>query len=265
MTESPSLARRGLAVGVGVFALWQLVFLPAANLIDFVPRRPGSPDTGPSLDLYQERGAFTTVEPLQRTAEIAGDVLDAWSEVSGQDQGWSLFAPGCPPHSLFQAVELRFADGAPVEFRSRFEPTDLQNPAPRLPLVHDRAFNFEALLTTPGGYCSPESLAAHPEMWSRELPATVRDNHRPILAWLRWHTAEYRRTNPGREPTEVVLKYRYFPTPLPGEARGWTKAVVERPYARWKPGATPEPGFLPVEGYDPVAGRYVPLTAEPGR
>ena len=42
MTESPSPARRGLAVAVGLFALWQLVFLPAANLIDFVPRRPNN-------------------------------------------------------------------------------------------------------------------------------------------------------------------------------------------------------------------------------
>src|SRR5437764_15333300 len=120
-----SPARRALAVGVGLFALWQLVFLPAANLIDFIPRRPGPHDTDPVMDAYQERGTFTTVEPLQRSVEVAGDVLDFWSEATGQDQGWSLFAPGSPPHSLFQSVELRFADGEVVEVRSRFEPNDL--------------------------------------------------------------------------------------------------------------------------------------------
>ncbi|MDB5305969.1 MAG: hypothetical protein JWO38_171 [Gemmataceae bacterium] len=263
MTEPPSLSRRVLAVGVGIFALWEIVFLPAANLIDFVPRRSDPHDTGPSLDPYQKRGAFTTAEPLQRAAEVAGDVLDFWSEATGQEQGWSLFSPGCPPHSLFQAVELRFPDGGVVEIRSRFEPTDRLNPSPRMPLVHDRVFNFEALLTTPGGFCSTESLKEYPEMWSRELPPTVRDHYRPLLAWLRWHVREYRKTNPDRGgPAEVILKYRYIPTRLPGEPWGWTKPAIERPYARWKPGGATEPGYLPLEGYDPVAERFVRLKAE---
>jgi hypothetical protein len=213
------------------------------------------------MDGYQKWGTFTGVEPLQRSAEVVGDVLDFWSEVTGQDQGWMMFAGGNPPHSLFQAVELRFADGQTVEIRSRFEPADLKNPSPRAPMVHDRRFNFEAQFPNPGWYCSAESLERYPEMWSRELPRTVRDAHPQIMAWLRWHLREYDRAHPGRgTPVEVVLKYRYIPTPLPGEPREWTKPVTERPYCRWKPLETPEPGYLPLEGYDPVNKRFVRLT-----
>jgi hypothetical protein len=260
MTEPPPPARRGLAVAVGLFALWQLVFLPAANLIDFVPRRPAPSDVDPVMDMYQVRGTFTSFEPLQRTAELAGDALDFWSEVTGQDQGWMLFAGGNPPYSLFQAVELHFAYGEVVEIRSRFEPTDLRNPAPRAPLVHDRFFNFEAQFPNPGWYCSPESVERFPEVWSRELPKAARDGCPQILVWLRWHVAEYRKAHPERgTPTVVVLKHRYIRTPLPGEPREWTKPIEERPYCRWRPGETPEPGYLPIEGYDPVAKRFVRL------
>src|SRR5439155_25782595 len=95
--EPQSLPRRAAAVAVGLFAAWQLVYLPAANLIDFVPRRTGPPLV-PVDDGYQAKGSFTSVEPVQRAADWTGDVLDAWSELSGQEQGWSLFAPGPAPY-----------------------------------------------------------------------------------------------------------------------------------------------------------------------
>src|SRR5215218_69019 len=102
-TPAP-LYRRALAVAVGLFATWQLIYLPAANLIDFVPRRPHGPELEPIRDIYQERGQFTKVEPLQRAAEWTGDVLDFWSEASGQEQGWPLFAQGMPPYSVTPAA-----------------------------------------------------------------------------------------------------------------------------------------------------------------
>src|SRR5688572_2453733 len=105
----PSPTRRALAAAVGLFAAWQLVYIPAANLINFVPRRVGPP-LEPIADGYQQRSTFTAIEPLQRTADYTGDVLDFWSELTGQEQGWSMFAPGMPPYSVFPTVEFRFAD-----------------------------------------------------------------------------------------------------------------------------------------------------------
>ena len=263
MPESPSFARRVAAVAVGLFALWELAFIPAANLIDLVHRRPGPDDTDPVADPFQSAGTFTSVEPVQRAAERIGDVLDFWSEVTGQDQGWKLFSPGSPPHSLFAAVEFHDADGTVTQVRSRFEPADLSRPPVRTLLVPNRYYNFEAQFTTPGWYCSAESLAQYPDMWASELPKTVRDNHRHTTAWLRWHTRLYRAAHPGRgEPVAVVLLYRFIPTPDPNDSAGWSKPVVERPYARWLPGGPAEPGCLALEGYDPVAGRYVRFPVE---
>jgi len=263
MRETPSPARRAAAVGVGLFVLWQLAYLPAANLIDFVPRRMGDHDLNPAIDPFQEAGAFTDFEPLQRAAERVGDAIDCWSELSGQDQGWKLFSPGTPSHSLFPAVEFRFADGTTEQVRSRFEPADLTHPPMRPPVVNDRYYNYESQFTTPGWYSCRESLDLYPEMWSKELPKTVRDNHRHIIAWLKWQTALYRAAHPERgSPVEVVLMYRFIPTPKPHGPPGWTGPITERPYARWLPGGPAEAGMLPVEGFDPIANEYVRFPVE---
>src|SRR5262245_29926170 len=150
----PSFARRALAVAIGLFATWQLIYLPAANLIDFVPRRQRGPDLEPIKDSYQKRGTFTTVEPLQCAAEYTGDALDFWTEVSGQQQGWSLFAPGTP-HSVFVATEFRFANNTSDTVLSQFEPPDKENPPLRAPLILDRPFNFEVQFTYPVWLASP--------------------------------------------------------------------------------------------------------------
>lgn len=272
--QSPSLLRRAVAVAVGLFAAWQLVYLPAANLIDFVPRRVGPP-LEPIADGYQQRGTFTSSEPLQRTADMTGDVLDFWSEASGQEQGWSLFAPGMPPYSVFPAAEFRFADGTSDTALSQFEPTDKLNPPLRAPLVYNRPFNVEAQLMYPVWfsppvevlrlYGPPEQTAEDSEKEAlelqkayRELPDTVRQWRDVIRAYLAWRLKEYRAAHPERgEPVAVILKHRFVPTPKPGTPRGWTIPVVERPYARWRP-ATDS-----MDAYDAVDKRFVPVGARP--
>lgn len=250
-----------LPVLVGLFALWQLVSLVAANLIDFVPRRPGRGDE-PPLDILQERGQFTHVEPLQRSVELVGDVLDGWGELTGQKQGWSLFAPGLPPHTLFPAVEFRFRDGSSDTVLSLFEPMDLMNPPVREPLIRDREFNFEFQLIVPAWFGSDEVLAEAPQAGSH-LTASVRNRHRLILAWLQWQLRRYQQMSPDRGmPSEVILTLRYIPTPRPGQPRDLAKPVSQRPYARWKPGETPPPGFLPIEAFEPATRRFVPLRTE---
>jgi hypothetical protein len=254
-------------VAVGLFAVWQLISLPAANLIDFVPRRPSGPELEPIGDPYQAQGTFTSVEPLQRAAEWTGDVLDFWSEASGQEQGWSLFAPGPPPYSLIPAAEFRFADGTSDTVLSPYEPADKLNPRLRPPLVHNRPFNFEAQFIFPVWYAppkavaelyaSPEEVAKLPESY-RDLPDSVRVLRGPIRAWLAWQFKEYRAAHPDRPvPTEVILKHRYIPTPKPGEPRGWTQPVAERPYARWRPADDV------LEAYDAVHGLFVPVGEKP--
>jgi hypothetical protein len=263
MFTPPSLARRAIAVGVGIFALWQLFFLLAANLMNCVPRRPGPGDLNPPRHGFQEYGSFTDVEPVQRAADMAGNVLDIWAELSGQEQGWKMFVPGIPPYSLFTAVEFRFPDGEVVQIRSEFEPTDLHNPPVRPPLVRNRRYNFESQFTLPGWYSCPESLALQPVMWSQDLPKAIQDQHLQIIAWMKWRLSQYLATHPDRcTPSEVVLLYRFIPSPLPGEPHDWTQPVTERPYARWLPFVTSESGYLPVEAYNPITNQYVRFPVE---
>jgi hypothetical protein len=263
MADPAPPARRALSVAVGVFALWQLVYLPAANVIDFVPRRPGPTDLHPEMRLFQTRGTFTANERLQTAAEKVGNVLDFWGELTGQEQGWSLFAPGFPPHTIFPAVEFRFPDGTAETLRSPFEPADLTDLPARAPLVHNRMYSVEVQFSVAGWFCTNESLADRPEVWQKVWPEFARDGHRHTLAWLKWRLKAFQKSHPDRgEPGEVILKFRYIPTPLPSEPRGWAKPAFERPFARWNPAAPPQPGVLPLEGYDPVAKQFVPLKAE---
>jgi hypothetical protein len=269
-TPALSLPRRALAVVVGLFAAWQFVYLPAANLIDLVPRRTGPPLT-PVDDPYQTHGTFTSVEPRQRAADWTGDALDFWTEVTGQEQGWSLFAPGPPPYTLTPAVEFRFANGPSDTLLSPYEPTDKVNPRFRPPMIHNRPFNFESQFDHQVWYVPPEeilkgslppealpeALAQMPAQY-RDVPDTARALRGIIRAFLAWRLKEYRAAHPERgAPVEVVLKHRFIPTPKPGEPRGWTKPAVERPFALWRPADDT------IEVYDILEGRFVPVGANP--
>jgi hypothetical protein len=270
-----ALPHRAAAVLVGLFATWQLIYLPGANLIDFVPRRMGPP-LEPSDDPYQVRGTFTSCQPLQRGAEWAGDALDFWTEVSGQEQGWSLFAPGLPPYSVFPTVEFRFADGTTDTLASPYEPADKAHPPLRPPLVNNRPFNFESQFNYPVWYAPPEEIAARytpprpadgtlpPEYvtYLRTAYRTMQTDARllrgVVRTWLAWRLKMYRAAHPERgEPVEVVLKHRFVPTSKPEEPCTWTHPVVERPFAKWRPADES------YEVYDPVDKLFRPVEVAP--
>ncbi|MBP3957507.1 hypothetical protein J8F10_19850 [Gemmata sp. G18] len=247
---------------IGLFALWQIAFPPLANLFEFIPRRSTLADEYPELSATQRWGRFTNNDAVQSASERAGDVFALWGEVSGQEQGWNMFTPDFPPHTVVPIAELRFADRPNVRVESRFSPPDPDHPRPRWPLIHDREFNYEANITMLGWHADPETVAARPEVWKR-LPDRVRDNQSLICHWLAWKMRSYQTANPGTPtPTEVVMIFRYIPTPLPHAPPGAPRRpIFERPFARWFPDGAKEPGDLPLEGYDPVGERFVRLKA----
>jgi hypothetical protein len=246
---------------VGAFALWQVAFPVLANVWELIPRRPTPADSYPELSATQRWGRFTRIEWAQSASERAGDGLAVWGEVTGQEQGWNMFTPDFPPHTVVPIAELHFADGTAARLPSRFAPADPDHPGMRWPLIHDREFNYEANITMIGWHADPESVAASPEVWSR-LPASVRTNNELVSHWLACKARAYRTSNPGTpDPVEVVLIFRYIPTREPGEAADAPrKPTFERPFARWFPAGPRAPGLLPLEGYDPVEKRYVPLS-----
>lgn len=229
---------------VGALALWQVAFPVLANLFEFVPRRPTPEDHFPELSPTQRWGRFTRSDALQTASERAGDALSAWGELTGLDQGWNMFTPDFPPHTVVPVAELHFADGRTDRVWSRFAPHDPDAPGARWPLVHDREFNFEANITMFGWHYHPAARGA----WGH-LPARVRENRELMRAWLNWKSR-------GTGAHEVRLIFHYIPTRLPTDPPdAQRRAPYELQVAKW----FPPTGAL--EAFDPAAARWVPLKA----
>jgi hypothetical protein len=229
---------------VGAFALWQVAFPVLANLSEFVPRRATPEDHFPELSATQRWGRFTGSDALQTASERAGDLLCAWGELTGLDQGWNMFTPDFPPHTVVPVAELHRADGTVTRAWSRFAPRDPDAPGARWPLVHDREFNFEANITMLGWHYEP---GADPAAWA-QFPNRVSDNRELVRAWLKW------KARGAADAREVRLVFRYVPTPLPHDPPGAPRrANYELPVAKWFPAS----GAL--EAFDPVAAQWVPL------
>ena len=244
----------------GAFALWQLAFIPLSNAWEWLPRRPTPADDYPERSTTQRWGRFTDSDLVQGASERVGDVFAFWAEVSGQDQGWNMFTPDFPPHTVVPIAELQWDDGRTARVESRFSPPDPARPGMRWPLIYDREFNYEANITMLGWHATPEAVATRPDRW-RELPERVRENQELVSRWLAWKMRLHLRERPGTPtPSQVVLVFRYIPTPLPTDPVGAPRRpTFERPFARLFPGGPREPGLLPLEGYDPVAHRFVKL------
>jgi hypothetical protein len=254
-----------LAAAIGLFALWQMVFLIAANVIDLVPRRI---DEAPELrmDPLQQIGTFTTIEPLQAVADAIGNVIDFYSEVTGQEQTWPLFAPGFPPHSTFGAIEVKFSDGTNTTILSDYEPRDYNRAPYRLPFFNVRRYNVEYQFVPAVMQHTEEAIQAQPEEVRAITFMSYRTNQPTLTRWLKWRIGEWEKENPGHgPPVEIIYKARYIPTPLPSEAKTWSKPVRERPLARWQhPDRPPPVGELPLQVYDVSAKRWVTLLTDGG-
>ena len=247
MAQSPPAPRAVAAVLpwlVGALALWQVAFPVLANLFEFVPRRATPEDHFPELSPTQRWGRFTRSDALQSAGERAGDLLSAWGELTGLDQGWNMFTPDFPPHTVVPVAEVYFADGRTARVWSRFAPANPDAPGARWPLVHDREFNFEANITMFGWHYSPDARRE----WGH-LPARVSENRELVRAWLNWKSR-------GTGAREARLIFHYIPTRMPNDAPGAPRRPsYELQVAKWFPAT----GAL--EAFDPVAARWVPLKA----
>ncbi len=260
MNAPPTPARRWIAVGVGLFALWQMAFLVASNVLNLVPLRTNGAEDDMPYKPFQEEGTFTSFEPFQRVADVAGAALDAYGEVTGQEQQWSLFAPGFPPHSLFTAVDMTFADGSKVQVLSGFEPTDYNSPLIRAPFVNTRRYNVEMQFTPPVLQHTADAMREAAPVVRAQTFFYFRQCQPVLVTWLRWQIAQYAKAHPGRGgPVEVVYNARYIPTPLPGEPKVWDKPVRVRPLVRWFPTKATPADELPLQVYDEAAKRWVTL------
>src|SRR4051794_28848278 len=76
---------------LGIFICFQLLYLPAANFIKLVVLR--LPESRGELDDDIQLRGQQFPERLQTLADATGTAFVRWGELTGQAQGWSLFAP----------------------------------------------------------------------------------------------------------------------------------------------------------------------------
>ena len=76
---------------LGVFILFQLVYLPAANFIKLIALR--LPESTGELDDDIQLHGQQFPDRVQAVADTLGTAFVRYGELTGQAQGWSLFAP----------------------------------------------------------------------------------------------------------------------------------------------------------------------------
>jgi hypothetical protein len=234
---------------LGLFVIWQLLFLFTSNVLPLVPH--GKQELDELTDDISLHGHSTSIEPIQQAIEGISLVSDRWMEATGQLQGWSLFAPTFPPQGGFVAVQFRWNDGSSEVLKSSFEPPD---PAHyfRPPGTYGRLFNYESRFVIlpdfwPAAMLGPEGGPGGLE-WREAITRRVRVQWKSIRAYLRWQRDRYVNEHPkGPPPMEVILVVDLYETPGPNEQPWKPKGPFARPLARWRPEVSPPQGYLPLE------------------
>jgi hypothetical protein len=244
MARTSRTGTRALSVLLGGLVVWQVFFIPVSNCLSMFPA--------------------ASSEAARMLARLTG----RWAELTGQLQGWALYAPCVPTQAAFAAVELRWDDdprwpaAAPRQMLlSEVEPPEVS--AFFRPFGTFRLPAYEAHLSLPLWSWNRETPAPPPEVWHRRLAEAVGNQSTPIEAYLAQRLRAFVQDHPELPPPkQVLLLVRLYPIPLPNQPP--ESGPIEQPLARWLPGSACSPGMLPVESYDPVTGRFAPVPAEEG-
>ncbi len=196
--KTPATVKNWRSIGVGMFILFQVVYLPLSNLIQFVPRE--MPRQTSECDIrVQREGTFTNIALLQGALNTLGDGIDRYGELSGQVQAWSLFAPDFPKQTVFPIVQSVMMDGdhiititskpmqGPIEAGGYF----------RWPGPFSRVTGYNYLLAAVYADASENSMQEHEVEWRNAIFERVRLQQKSIIAWFRMNLQLQREKNPN--------------------------------------------------------------------
>jgi hypothetical protein len=264
-----AVLRGAAGVLVGLFTLGQIFFLFFYNFLEaekvprhflseskdadgwlwwLVTRVPGVRD---DLDEWLDQGDAKKPEErgkIGRYLAARQKWLDRWYAMkTGQEQGWSLFAPYVADYAGFVSVEFRFDEpetggraaqgqpaggvAAPVILWSDNQPRDVRHFV-RFGHFRLRRFesNFEMKLLADKEATRQITLAA----WESTIGDKVNKWRDEMLAYLRWRLAQFRREHPGLEPKQVILRAQTFRAPPPPGPTPWDWEEGEVvPVLRW--------------------------------
>lgn len=254
---------------LGLFIIWQLFFMGAANILGFFPH--GEAEEGELSDSRvppsPEGGG-----PIQSTIDFVGGLTGRWTKLTGQVQAWWLFAPEVPQQATFPTIELRWdhenepsaAHSAndylpPVILKSYFEP-DNSRCYFRPPGYLDRLFHYEIRLGLIFVKWSEQSVKDHPEDWRKVVEQQLRRTWKSTRAYLRWRLEQFQQEHPELPPPrQAILSIRLYRTP-PFDTEPFDWGVPHnQALARWVLDAPCPPGCIPIEMCDPVTGRFTRL------
>lgn len=284
-------ARRGAQVGLGLFILGQLCFLPAANFLGMLEHARPEVRTWPPVVKaapHWARGEGPVYHTLKDVSRLTG----AWAEFTGQPQNWSLFAPLVGDEAAFVALEFRWDDdpasaralahvltpltpAGPLPGLCLWAAAEQPRPAAAYPSVHLLSENepedlhaffrvgkfrvrryegsIDLTLSIPEG----ETAAAMADRWRERIAHRVHHDGAYLHAYMRWRLRAFLESHPDLpSPRQVILSVRLYRVPPPCTEPWFWQGPEEHPVARWQPDAHWDPGYAPVEMYNPVVPRF---------
>jgi len=234
--------RRIASYLIGLFVCVQLAYLPLANILQRIPRRP-DPLPDEILGRHQREGRASDSDSIQTILDTTGKSCDRWAEATGQAQGWSLFSPRFGEAGTFLTLDVTAADGSHAELRSRFEPSDPSHYI-RYDVVNYRLFYREMSYALIYAHWTPDSFSTQADEWRLAIRHHVSAFRRSLSAYVRWRAAT---ESPDLLIQKITIHVRVFLPPEPGDDAP-RPAPILVPLAQWSSGA-----LVP---YDPVAGDF---------
>ena len=291
---SPPTTRQ---VWLGVFIIFQLLFLVLANLLGMIKEaRSYFPEEWkPTAELLvpgwtKEEGHYW------EGANIVDKALRRYAQATGQYQEWSLFAPSVGDSCAFPAVQFVWDDdprsapaqarplatlaaadplqaatlwqaflgqpqrmpAAPETFLSDNEPRDLHG---YVRWGNFRLRRYENNLALILLYWSEETVKETEERWRDRIERHVRENYDILLAYMRWRVDALLPKNDSSvdRPSQVILLMRSYKILAPDDPQGPWQGPTEVPIARWQPHVVWDSAHRPLEWYNPVTKMFESL------
>ncbi|HZZ82131.1 MAG TPA: hypothetical protein VFE62_26770 [Gemmataceae bacterium] len=276
---------------LGLFILFQLAFLILSNMVgmvQWVATDSGLKDK-PKMFVDQLAPKFTSKEGhLWTWCDRVETGTRRWTQLTGQDQDWSLFSPGTSK-----------ATGVPILLMSWDHPTISGPSIKGSKLDYDAKLGFN--LVTAWGKQIPDDFAWLPSenapeddknyvkfgkarirrvegqfymnalpydddkrtdveaRLTRRMQELLRDNHDGVLRYMQWRVRSWLRAHPGEtEPRQVMLMEQFYRIHDPGEPLGWDGPML-LPQVLWMPKAEPLAGKYLLEPFNYSTQRFEPM------
>jgi hypothetical protein len=229
-------------VALGLFILWQLLFLVGANSLHLLD----------ATDWVEGEGT------LHETLKEATKVSSRWSELTQQPQDWSLFAPGVTDHIPFLELEFRWDDRAPIHWLSPNEPEDIQR---FLRCGRFRLRRYEGTLDVTMSIDTDKTEAGMADAWrsiiENRLKGSSGEVAARLAAYVQWRYRAFQRVHPELlAPKQVIVNVRLYAIAAPGSGSPiWSKPDT-RPMCRFRSELSWPPDSRDVEMFNPVTEQF---------